>query len=101
VFKAIPRWFLACSRVKHNSGIALLRSGAPAAKRSAQKVEKTAMFHWAITLVLGTGAAVLSALFGPVVAAFGAAKTLFLAFFLLLFRLPLRMPFLDGREGRT
>jgi len=59
------------------------------------------MFHWAITLVLGTGAAVLSALFGLVVAAFGAAKTLFFAFFLLLFGLPLRMPFLDGREGRT
>ena len=57
------------------------------------------MFHSALALVLETGTALFSALFGPIVAALGTTTTLFLTFLLLLFRWPLRMK--GGGEGRS
>ena len=57
------------------------------------------MFHSAIALILETGSALFSALFGPVVAALGTTKTLFITFLLLLFGWPLRTT--GGGEGRS
>jgi hypothetical protein len=57
------------------------------------------MFHSALALILEAGTALFSALFGPVVAALGTTKTLFIAFLLLLFGWPLRTT--GGGEGRS